>query len=610
MAQHTEIAIPPIRYTRADFAALRAHLQRIPVARIASLYYTEDDLDTLSCGDESALRQRLEILRDRLVLDAAQTNSYLAETLHNARRSGLWTPKLVDFLVRAGEANRDAPQRQDSISAWLRPRVAQVLHEESARTLAELMTLIEVRGPGWWKPVRRIGAGKAARIEAWLQQHKQSLGELKPHAVPAAIAAEPVELSPESHELVPLERIRLRHDMSGHSGHNRGTSFCQIAARNDLEAINAYLYRFRGNDKTQRAYRKELERFLLWCVLQRGRPMSSVLQEDCEAYKDFLADPDPDWIGPKAVRHGPHWKPFAGIPSARSQRYAVQALRSFFAWLVNVRYLAGNPWLTVGDPRVPRATTPLQIDKALPKDLWERLSCEGGLLDQMAQVPTEELATLYRLRGKTAQLDLRAQFRLVKAALLLLGDGGLRREEAAFATRNHLKPVPNTALWELDVLGKRNKWRTVFLPPRAIDAVKAHWIDRGLDFSFGMSETPLLSPIFAPATVAAQRKHVREDGTLGDAGYSQDGLYRVITTALRRIAISDILDLNDDERRILRRTHPHSLRHTFGTQAGAEAVPLDVLQRVMGHASLQTTTIYVQAEKRRSIEEMGRFFGK
>jgi site-specific recombinase XerD len=37
-------------------------------------------------------------------------------------------------------------------------------------------------------------------------------------------------------------------------------------------------------------------------------------------------------------------------------------------------------------------------------------------------------------------------------------------------------------------------------------------------------------------------------------------------------------------------------------------VPLDVLQKVLGHASLQTTTIYVQAEKKRSIDELGEFF--
>ena len=608
MAQHTDVSLPEVRYTRADFAALRAYLQRLPLGRIATLYFTDDDLERLGCDSETALRERLETLRDRLVIEAGQTNPYLAEMLQNARRSGLWSPKLVDFLVKAGESDQHGPKRQDSISAWLRPRVAAVLHEESVRTLGELMALIEVRGPGWWKPVRCLGAGKAQRLETWISRHSATLGTLQRPELSPVVRGETIEITPEAPFLVPLERIRLPESFSGRQGRNRATQYCQISARNDLEAIDAYLYRFRANEKTQRAYRKELERFLLWCVIDRERPLSSVFQEDCEAYKNFLAQPGEAWIGPRALRHGHDWKPFAGIPSASSQRYAVQAIRSFFEWLVNVRYLAGNPWLTVADPAVARPLSPIQIDKALPKSLWEKLSADGGLLDQMAAIPAATLAKHYRLRGCAAQIDLAAQFRLVKAALLLLGDGGLRREELAFAQRNNLKPIPDSALWELDVLGKRNKWRTVFLPNRAIDALRAHWNDRGLDFSFAMVEAPLLSPLVAPQTTDAQRKHVKEDGQFRDSGFSQDGLYRVLTTAMKRLADEDTLDLNIEERNILQHAHPHSLRHTFGTQAAANQVPLDVLQRVMGHASLQTTTIYVQAEKRRSIDEMGKFF--
>lgn len=78
---------------------------------------------------------------------------------------------------------------------------------------------------------------------------------------------------------------------------------------------------------------------------------------------------------------------------------------------------------------------------------------------------------------------------------------------------------------------------------------------------------------------------------------------------MRRIADDQTLDLDNFEREKLRSCGPHAFRHTFGTQAAAGRVPLDVLQRVLGHASLQTTTIYVQAEKQRSIEELGKFFG-
>ncbi|MGY6123876.1 hypothetical protein ACW9YQ_33870 (plasmid) [Paraburkholderia strydomiana] len=36
--------------------------------------------------------------------------------------------------------------------------------------------------------------------------------------------------------------------------------------------------------------------------------------------------------------------------------------------------------------------------------------------------------------------------------------------------------------------------------------------------------------------------------------------------------------------KLLAGTPPHAFRHTLGTQATAEDVPLDVVQRVLGHA--------------------------
>ena len=38
---------------------------------------------------------------------------------------------------------------------------------------------------------------------------------------------------------------------------------------------------------TQRAYRKEGERFLLWAVVERRKPLSSMTTEDCAAYRAF-----------------------------------------------------------------------------------------------------------------------------------------------------------------------------------------------------------------------------------------------------------------------------------------------------------------------------------
>ena len=44
---------------------------------------------------------------------------------------------------------------------------------------------------------------------------------------------------------------------------------------------------------TQRAYRKAAERFLLWAITHKGKALSSMSNEDCIEYRDFLADPQP-----------------------------------------------------------------------------------------------------------------------------------------------------------------------------------------------------------------------------------------------------------------------------------------------------------------------------
>ncbi len=93
------------------------------------------------------------------------------------------------------------------------------------------------------------------------------------------------------------------------------------------------------------------------------------------------------------------------------------------------------------------------------------------------------------------------------------------------------------------------------------------------------------------------------------AGFSPDGLYRCLKNGLLRVADSRFLELEDWERDVLRKSGLHAFRHTFGTIAAAKDLPLDVLQKMLGHASLQTTSIYVQAERKRSIEEMSKFFG-
>jgi integrase len=581
-------------YTRSNFTALRAFVQRVPAATIARLYFTEDEdgHEPTPGWVESYLRR---MQADLVGLAIEHGSPVLADHLkQSARRHGSarLTAVSLKMVEQAASLAIARPAPDHGVGMWFRPLVALRLKEAGIDTLGKLVAFCNARGGSWWRAIRRIGPARARRVVAWLRQHEAALG-----AVTADVDEQPpftaadreiVEIGGSHATLVPLERMALRATLSGTDGENRSPAFAYIYARNDLEAVRAYLYQYRDQPKTLRAYTKELERFLLWTVCVRGKALSSVLADDCEAYKDFLKAPSPTFVGPRFARNSARWRPFASPePTGKTQKYAVRALRAAFAWLVDVRYLAGNPWKAVRDPIVVERETDMDIGRALPASLWHRARCY--------------------IDGQCVPAEAR-YWRTVRAALLLSGDSGLRREELTVARREKTRPSPHgdqkVPVWELTVIGKRNKERTVPVSPAAIEALRAHWTDRGLDFD-AATEGPLLRPVFIPPTPLAQARH----GDSTDESYVPDAINKMVRWAMKRL-VAGMPDLKVAEMAQLASTSPHAFRHTFGTLAGANDVPLDVIQRIMGHASLQTTTIYVQAERERMMNESARYFTK
>jgi integrase len=153
-------------------------------------------------------------------------------------------------------------------------------------------------------------------------------------------------------------------------------------------------------------------------------------------------------------------------------------------------------------------------------------------------------------------------------------------------------------------------------------ALRAHWADRGRDFdgaTIGSAGAlsiaprgPLLGPVIIPWTDASRRRHRTQRGDaleIEEAGYTADGLNRLIGRMLN-VLVETMDALSLDERRLLGQANAHAFRHTFGTQSVADEVPVDVVQKVLGHASLATTTLYVQAEKQRVLEEVAGYYAR
>ncbi|MFL9966559.1 hypothetical protein PQR02_37455 [Paraburkholderia sediminicola] len=337
--------------------------------------------------------------------------------------------------------------------------------------------------------------------------------------------------------------------------------FAFIRAPHDLAAIHAYLHRYRDRPATLRAYTRELERLILWAVVVRGVAVSSMTVEDCEAYKDFLSAPSPAFTGPKQSRAGGRWRPFApGGLSADSQAYAVRVLRAAFAWLVEVRYLAGNPWSAVHDPVTVTREVAVQVRRALPADLWTGLR---AVLDARCAGDDAE--------GQDAEAR---QWRTARAAILLMGDSGLRRDEAAHARRENLRLSPRPSggapVWALTVTGKRRRQRTVPVSAATVRALREHWADRGRDFDAPLDSAPLIVPLVIPATGPALEKH----GGAVEAPYSADAFGHLVRQAIQRMTVEFGARPDVPKAHLvqLANTSAHAFRHTFGTRAVAREV--------------------------------------
>src|SRR5258708_1156289 len=196
------------------------------------------------------------------------------------------------------------------VGRWSGARAPTPLREHGMATLAVLTVGIP-RGRQWWKPIPGLGPASARRIEAFFAAYPMLTGRAR-----ALIAISPARSS------VPWESLRLPHEVDGSSGAFRAPRHTgTLDANNDYAAVQAWLS-LHESTATQRAYRKEAERLILWAIVERDRALSSLTTEDAIAYRSFMRRPTPRerWVGPVRARSSPEWRPFSRGLSAQAMR--------------------------------------------------------------------------------------------------------------------------------------------------------------------------------------------------------------------------------------------------------------------------------------------------
>lgn len=138
---------PPRSYTRTDFAALRAFVQRVPSATIARLYYDSESAPHAASTD--ALERHLRAMRDDLAhLAQLHGSPVLADHLkasarqHGSARLTAVTLRMVEAASKLAAAPPLATHR---VGLWFRLLITQRLAGEGIATLGELVALCNRR---------------------------------------------------------------------------------------------------------------------------------------------------------------------------------------------------------------------------------------------------------------------------------------------------------------------------------------------------------------------------------------------------------------------------------------------------------------------------------
>lgn len=510
------------------------------------------------------------------------------------------------------------PTAEDKLELWFARPVVKRLRNVGLLFLKDLVNFINVYGYRWHGRIQGFGALRAGQVVFWLQLQQEQLRiaiqatALQPKALSAlqtprifpSSAPSPALPSPSgvvsgfppgaaagTLTLIDreLQRIALTPALAGENGIFRSHMANTLGASNDWEAITAWLSRYNEKPSTQRSYRKEIERFVLWCAQKLRKPLSSITAPDCQRYREFLKSVPASWIHPLPVpRSDPQWRAFRGQPSPASQKQALVILQTLFTGLMDAGYLVANPFRALMKS-FDFPVSKVDIRRSFTAVEWE------FVLRSVAALPSSP--ETHRLR----------------CILELLVTSGMRLDELSRARYKNLRveTLPDhPPTWILNVTGKRNKTRDIPLQDSIVVLITQHakeflnedkqLVDAG--------ELPLIRTLHASVPQWHQTSTgVTEVSSISEKPglpLSASGIYAVLKRFFTKISFGcDEAGL--DQARFLKAS-THWMRHTFVRQALVDGLPIEVVSELAGHASIDTTSIYSTQELARKIDAVKR----
>ena len=548
------------------------------------------------------------------------------------------------------------PTPSGVINFWLAPKICDAMAMLRISTLGDLMRWIGIEGRHWHKKIHRFGIYRAKRLQAWLKDHEATLGPLltvgpqwkpkptlKASIAPLTRVSDTLELvynprtgvsAPSPSQLVrrfgiaPLELLTFPTELDGSSGPFRPLTPNAFNANNDYEAVQVWLGSFlsANKDKTFVSYRRQVERFYVWCLMEAKVPLSGVSLQQATAYQMFLQNIPDKYITTRVVnRTDPNWRPFKGQLDARSQSYALQVIRGLYKALMDSGYMSINPFAALKSSALGAKRRTMDTTRTLH---------EEDLI-----VVAKALAALPGLRS--ASLSQQAFARRTHLLLHLALTTGMRLAEISsgnlLSLRHPRVDDMEAEDWMIDVLGKGSKVREMPIQTEVLDMIKAHHEDwkallgvaappelaqpslgatpnlgegSALPFPSDRHERlqqfercpPLVAALYSP--VGNEVRSIDGDTVMANdnSALSHAGIYRTLKAFFKQAA--KMAEPPERAERF-RQISTHWLRHTFAhevLQANNGDDGLIMAQQLLGHASINTTAEYLKEDQSKKVK--------
>jgi site-specific recombinase XerD len=353
-----------------------------------------------------------------------------------------------------------------------------------------------------------------------------------------------------------------------------------------------------GRNKSAHTYerfRNDVERFLLWSIIVKKKPIDQLRKSDLLEYADFCWQPPVDWIGTSnqerfKITNGYSaanelWFPYKiqAPKSLKSQfvidkkkyRPSQQTLSSMFtAIIVFYNYLMAEDFC-IGNPA--------QIAK---KD------CRHFIIDS-------QVKEIKRLTGSQWQFVLdtavemadenpmfeRNLFVIASLKTLFLRISELSERPNWSPTMGHFWQDDDENWW-LKIFGKSRKLRDITVPIDFLPFLERYRASRGL---LGLP--------------ASNENSILVEKVRGQGGMTSRHLRRIVQSVFDQAHDNMRRSEGENKALKLKEASAHWLRHTGASMEIERGRPLKDISEDLGHASMATTdTVYVQSENKKRAE--------